>query len=346
MPLFMDRHSAPEMTPEESAAAHLRDLAVQGKYGVRFITYWMYGGVINCLAEGPSREAVQSVHLEAHGSVPSEVIEVSYGSVQEMFGRLHEPGPGEVWESSAVRTILISRIAEPEALFKGLGDAEAFSVFREHEAVARAAVESRGGTYVKRDTDASAGCFASVAGAVRCALTIQDTFRDYAANSQRGSVALRIGMSAGEPVTDRGELFGAAVQLALSACAIARPGHILVSGVVRDLCIGKGIEFRRYRSLALTESGELPVLYEVVRENKPGLTPALVQTGRSLPDRLSTREVDVLRLLAAGRTNKEIAEELVISLNTVLRHVSNIFRKAAVVNRAEAVSYAHRNNLT
>ena len=64
------------------------------------------------------------------------------------------------------------------------------------------------------------------------------------------------------------------------------------------------------------------------------------------PDRLSPRELDVLRLLAAGRTNKEIAEELFISLNTVLRHVSNIFRKAGVGNRAEAASYAHRSNLT
>jgi DNA-binding CsgD family transcriptional regulator len=345
MPLFMDRHFAPEMTPEESAAVHLRDLAVQDRFGVRFITYWMYGGVVNCLAEGPSREAVQAVHLEAHGAVPTDVIEVSYGSVQEMFGGFYEPRPGEVWESSAVRTILISRTAEPDLLFKRLGDAGAVRVFREHEAIAREAIATRGGTYFQRDTDACAGCFTSVVGAVHCALAIRSAFGQHAADSIQASAAVRIGMSAGEPVTDRGELFGAVVQLASTASTMARPGQVLVSSVIRDLCLGKGIEFRRNQSSALTESAEVPVLYEIVGENMRGPAPALANT-RALPDRLSIREIEVLRLLAAGRTNKEIAEELVVSVNTVLRHVSNIFRKAAVANRAEAASYAHRHNLT
>jgi DNA-binding CsgD family transcriptional regulator len=345
MPLFMDRHFAPEMTPEESAAVHLRDLAVQEKYGVRFITYWMYGGVINCLADGASREDVQAVHMEAHGSMPSEVVEVSYGSVVEIFGRLHEPAPGEPWEASAVRTMVITRIAEPDALFKRLGDARALAISRKHEFMVQEAVESRGGVYFKRYTDASIGCFTSIVGAVRCALAIQHAFREDAAPARYGPVALRIGMSAGEPVTDRGELFGTVMQAASSACAAAAAGQILVSGIVRDLCVGKGIEFRRHHAPAFADSGELPSLYEVIRENTPSPNRALAPAGRSLPDRLSRREVDVLRLIAAGRTNKNIADELVISLNTVLRHVSNIFDKAGVANRAEAASYAHRHEL-
>jgi DNA-binding NarL/FixJ family response regulator len=52
-----------------------------------------------------------------------------------------------------------------------------------------------------------------------------------------------------------------------------------------------------------------------------------------------------LRLLAAGRSNQQIADELVISLNTVRRHVSNIFDKTGVANRAEAATYAARNGL-
>jgi DNA-binding NarL/FixJ family response regulator len=55
---------------------------------------------------------------------------------------------------------------------------------------------------------------------------------------------------------------------------------------------------------------------------------------------LSTRELEVLRLLAAGRSNQQIADELVISLNTVRRHVSNVFDKTAVANRAQATAYA------
>jgi DNA-binding NarL/FixJ family response regulator len=55
---------------------------------------------------------------------------------------------------------------------------------------------------------------------------------------------------------------------------------------------------------------------------------------------LSEREVEVLRLVAAGRSNQQIADELVISQNTVIRHVSNIFAKTGAANRAQATAYA------
>lgn len=57
---------------------------------------------------------------------------------------------------------------------------------------------------------------------------------------------------------------------------------------------------------------------------------------------LSEREVEVLRLIAAGRSNPQIADELVISINTVQRHVSNILSKTGLANRAEAAAYAAR----
>ena len=61
---------------------------------------------------------------------------------------------------------------------------------------------------------------------------------------------------------------------------------------------------------------------------------------------LSAREVEVLRLLGAGRSNQQIADALVISLNTVRRHVSNIFDKTGAANRVEAAQYATRNGLS
>jgi DNA-binding CsgD family transcriptional regulator len=64
-----------------------------------------------------------------------------------------------------------------------------------------------------------------------------------------------------------------------------------------------------------------------------------------LPDGLSAREVEVLRLLAAGKSNREIAARLVISPNTVTRHVSHILSKTNSANRAEAATYAVRHGL-
>jgi non-specific serine/threonine protein kinase len=60
---------------------------------------------------------------------------------------------------------------------------------------------------------------------------------------------------------------------------------------------------------------------------------------------LSPRELEVLRLLAAGKSNPEIAEELVISVHTVIRHANHIFAKLGVQNRVEAATYAQRHGL-
>jgi DNA-binding CsgD family transcriptional regulator/pimeloyl-ACP methyl ester carboxylesterase len=63
------------------------------------------------------------------------------------------------------------------------------------------------------------------------------------------------------------------------------------------------------------------------------------------PVGLSGREAEVLRLIAAGRSNRQIAEQLFISLNTVAYHVRGIFGKTGVDNRTEAAAFAHRHGL-
>jgi DNA-binding CsgD family transcriptional regulator len=60
---------------------------------------------------------------------------------------------------------------------------------------------------------------------------------------------------------------------------------------------------------------------------------------------LTKRELEVLRLLSAGETNREIAAGLVVSVRTVDRHVSNIYAKLGVSTRAAATSYAHQHGL-
>ena len=60
---------------------------------------------------------------------------------------------------------------------------------------------------------------------------------------------------------------------------------------------------------------------------------------------MTRREVEVLQLVAAGKTNPEIGEDLFISPRTVTTHVSNILNKIGAANRAEATAYAVRQAL-
>ena len=69
------------------------------------------------------------------------------------------------------------------------------------------------------------------------------------------------------------------------------------------------------------------------------------RAGLRLPDALSGREAQILRLVARGLSNREIGAELYISEHTAANHVRSILRKTGCANRTEAASYAHRHAL-
>ena len=97
-------------------------------------------------------------------------------------------------------------------------------------------------------------------------------------------------------------------------------------------------------SLVISEDlGMLPLMERVAVLRKTIETqPAAPAT---YPDGLTQREVEVLGLIALGRNNREIAEELVISLRTVAHHVTSILTKTGAANRTEAAAYAARQGL-
>ena len=68
-------------------------------------------------------------------------------------------------------------------------------------------------------------------------------------------------------------------------------------------------------------------------------------TAQPLEEPLSERELEVLRLVAAGLSNRDIAQELVLATGTVKKHINNIFTKLNVRSRTQAVSQAREFNL-
>lgn len=252
MPLYMDRHELPDATAADLAAAHLRDLEVQDGFGVRFLTYWFEEGAGSgfCLVEGPDEEAVEAAHRAAHGLLPSNVIEVDQAAVRGFFGRLNTHPPGEPYTESAFRAILFTDIVDSTRLTQQLGDRAAMRLLREHDSVVRAVLARFGGSEIKHTGDGIMAAFSSAFQAVAAAMQIQRELRQREERAQ-GPLHVRVGVAAGEPVTERNDLFGAAVQQAARLCACAHPDCIVVSSGVHDLCRGKGIRF--------TDSGPIAV---------------------------------------------------------------------------------------
>ena len=252
MPFYMDRHELSGMTAEQIAEAHVMDLKVQDRFDVQFITYWFDPERQHafCLATGPSAEAVSGAHAASHGLVGTQIIEVDGAAVGRFLGAFAEHAPGEPYVETAFRAILFTDIEGSTSLTQRLGDARAMAVLRRHDQIVRSALERTGGTEVKHTGDGMMASFKSVSGAIEAAIQMQRALAQAEAAGEM-PVGVRIGIAAGEPVTERDDLFGSAVQLASRLVARAGPRSILVSSAVRDLAHGKGFSFGSIKSVRL-----------------------------------------------------------------------------------------------
>jgi DNA-binding NarL/FixJ family response regulator len=103
---------------------------------------------------------------------------------------------------------------------------------------------------------------------------------------------------------------------------------------------GRDLELEAAREI-FEQLGAAPDLAQI-EDMRAATAPA---SSASAPHRLSRRELQVLRLVATGKTNKAIAQALALSERTVDRHVSNIFDKLDVPSRAAATAYAYEHAL-
>lgn len=269
----MDRHDFAGLTAVEAAKMHLKDLEVQGEFGVEFLTYWFDAErqTAFCLAMAPSGKAVEAVHRKSHGAVPGHVIEVDRRAVERFMGGIVDHPPGEPFVETAFRTILFTDMEGSTSLTQRLGDARAMTVLREHDRLVGEVLGRHGGSEVKHTGDGLMAAFPSVVGAIESAVQIQ---RRLSGADEPSEIRLRIGMAAGEPVTERDDLFGAVVQLAARLCSRAEPGSVLVSSAVRDLALGKGFVFRKRGRLSLKGFDEPVPIFEVMWQAPPSVEAA------------------------------------------------------------------------
>jgi LuxR family transcriptional regulator, maltose regulon positive regulatory protein len=169
-------------------------------------------------------------------------------------------------------------------------------------------------------------------------------------------------VTSAELSADRGELTEAETT-ALAALECAQRGHARLETASALLCLAKIRSRAGNADDAKVRIGQASdvigrcaapgILAELLTEAErlagqhvqvPIRVPAQ-RSGASPPDTLTRREAQVLELLAAGRTNNEIAVQLVVSIHTVERHLQNAYRKIGVRNRADAAAYIVRTEL-
>lgn len=242
----MDRHRVPaDTTPDDVAAAHQLDQAIEQKYGVRYLTYWFdkdRQGIF-CLAQAPSKEMAERVHKEAHGLVAEEIIEVEEGPVQDYLGRTSDP-PATPIADSAFRTIVFTDIVGSTSTTQRIGDQAAMEMLRVHNDIVRAALREHDGREIKHTGDGIMACFHSVTSALQSTIGVQRALLERNRGRGEDAVHVRVGLSAGEPVEDSGDLFGSVVQMARRVCDAGEAGSILTSNVIRELAMGKGFTFK------------------------------------------------------------------------------------------------------
>ncbi len=272
MPLFMDIHrNITGVSPKDLAAAHDADLAAQARYNVKYLRWWYNDELraVYCLVQAPNAEAAVDVHRNAHGLLADEIIPVEVGAVNDLIGpdehgrAVREDPPDRVSTDTAFRAIVFTDLEGSTDTTQRLGDDAYVELLRVHDRLMQACLEEHGGSRVKHTGDGLMASFPSVARAVECMIDMQSALATHSEAQPDRPLHARMGAAAGEPVSDKQDLFGATVQLAARLCAHARPGQIMVAGVVRDLCIGKTFAFQEHGDVELKGFAEPIRVYEV-----------------------------------------------------------------------------------
>ncbi len=266
MPIFMDRHEVPGATAADVAIAHQKDLGVQDKYKSRALTYWFdeERAVAFCLIEAPDAETVMRLHNEAHGLVPNRIIEVHSELVEAFLGRIGDPVTTEttgdlgipVFQDTAFRTFLAVELKDVAILAVRYGAAVTHELLRACDGIISSAVQEHKCGRMTRSDDLYLVTFPSASDAVACARQIQSELHARVVGDDRASesnLSVGIGLSAGEPVADRSDLFGDAIQWAKRMCRLARDNRIFVTSAA-------GYEYRRENSFTLVPGESMTVL--------------------------------------------------------------------------------------
>jgi AraC-like DNA-binding protein len=239
MPIYMDRHDVSEgVTAEDLARLHQEDLKIQHEFSCRGFTYWFDGQrkTAFCLIEAPNADAIREMHDKAHGQVPHRVIEVDPILVESFLGRIADPEKTANTELNIIndtgfRTIMVITISRL-SLSVGQSAELKSSLDHFHRSITRI-INDFSGSVIRHTENYVLVSFESVSHAVKAALDIQSGFGDPKNGFRKNTIDLKIGLSAGDPVTDKKLIFQDAIRLAERMCKVVK-GEVIVAPGVKE----------------------------------------------------------------------------------------------------------------
>ena len=165
-------------------------------------------------------------------------------------------------ETPQLRTVLFTDLVDHTEMMRRLGDTKGRDVLREHERITRETLKQYGGTEIKTDGDSFMVSFGSVTQAMDCAIALQRAFAAHT-QSMPEPLHVRVGLNAGEPIEEDGDLFGSTVILASRIAAQAGAGEILIPAPLRHLLSGKNYAYTDRGETVLKGFEDAVRLYEV-----------------------------------------------------------------------------------
>lgn len=171
--------------------------------------------------------------------------------------------PTQKEDSAGPVTVLFTDIAGSTVMTQSLGDAVAQQIVRAHNRIVRDALTEFNGKEIKHTGDGIMASFSTTSNGVEGAIQIQRGTARHNQNNPDLPLHIKVGINAGEPISEDNDLFGSTVQMAARIVDKAQADEIFVSEVVRGICAGKEISFINRGPYEMKGFADDPILFQV-----------------------------------------------------------------------------------
>jgi AraC-like DNA-binding protein len=311
MPIYMDRHDIPEeVSAEHVAQMHQEDLKVEHLYGCKGMTYWCdeKRKIAFCLIQAPNKKAIEDMHVHAHGDFPHKIIEVDTTLVESFLGRIEDPKNLKntklnIIDDPAFRILMAIRIEKNQS--KDHTNQELNNAINRANQSLENTIIKYDGRPVKQKDDGVLASFDSVTNAVLCALESHDIPN----TANAFNLKIKIGLSAGVPVTEKMNIFEDTIKMSKYLSEITQ-GPITITSEVKELFESENFKRTIDKSIAVLDLNLEKFLKSLMdyfeREwNNPALNVETLSVALGLSKSQANRKI---RSLAARSPNQLIQE--------------------------------------